>query len=177
MKKIVSIIGIILIFFLLYFLQINFFSWFNIAGVKPNLFVILVMCTGLYIGKKVAMPLGFIMGFYLDLLTNKQIGISAITYMFIGFLGKIFDNNFSKDNKITILLMVVGSTIIFETIIYFYTVINNLLPLEILGFLKILFIEVIFNVLLTIILYPIIKRIGDFWEDTFKNTKKVSKYI
>ena len=51
MKKILSTIIIFLIFILIYFLQSNFFSWFNIAGIKPNLFIILVLMVGLFVGK------------------------------------------------------------------------------------------------------------------------------
>ena len=54
LRKTISILGIIFAFFVLYFLQINFFNWFNIAGVKPNLFVVLVLYLGLFLGKNFA---------------------------------------------------------------------------------------------------------------------------
>lgn len=95
----------------------------------------------------------------------------------IGFLGGYFDKNFSKDSKITILLMVAGSTVLFETIVYIYTTIRNIIPMQILGFIKILLIEVIFNVLLTIILYPLIRKMGYFFENTFKKRKTLTRYF
>lgn len=52
MKKTITIISIILVFFLIYFLQANFFTWFNIAGIMPNLYVILVLFIGLFIKRK-----------------------------------------------------------------------------------------------------------------------------
>lgn len=52
MKKTVTIISIILTFFLIYFLQSNFFTWFNIAGIMPNLYVILVLFIGLFMKRK-----------------------------------------------------------------------------------------------------------------------------
>lgn len=177
LKKTISIIGIIITFFLLYFLQINFFSWFNIAGIKPNLFVVLVLCIGLFIGKNYAIPLGFVIGIYLDVLAGRQIGISAIIYAAIGFLGGYFDKNFSKDSKITILMMVAGSTVLFETVVYLYTIARNQIPIQILGFIKILLIEVIFNILLTIIVYPLIKKIGYTFEHIFKSKKILTRYF
>lgn len=177
LKKTFSIIGLILIFFIIYFLQINFFNWFNIAGVKPNLFVVLVLCIGLFIGRNVAIPFGFIIGIYLDVLTSSQIGISAIMYAVIGFLGGYFDKNFSKDSKITILLMVAGSTLLFETVVYIYTIARNLVPLQLFGFIKILVIEVLFNILLTIILYPLIRSTGYFLENIFKKKKVLTRYF
>lgn len=86
----------------------------------------------------------------------------------IGFLATYFDKKVSKDSKITILLMVAGSTILFETVVYIYSCVVYLVPMQIIGFIKILFIEVLFNVLLTIILYPIIKKTGYFFESSFK---------
>lgn len=177
MKKVLSILGIIITFYILYFLQINFFSWFNIAGVKPNLFIVLILCLGLFIGKNMAMIIGFIMGIYLDILTGKQIGIYSIMLVVIGFCGGYFDKNFSKDSKLTILLMVAGATIIFETAVYIYTCVNYTIPVQMLGFIKIVLIETVFNILLTIILYPLIRKSGYFFEETFKKNRILTRYF
>lgn len=128
-------------------------------------------------GRNVAMPFGFFIGIYLDILTGKQIGISAIMYSVIGFLGGYFDKNFSKDSKITIILMVVGTTILFETVVYLYTIARNQIPIQLFGFVKILVFEVIFNILLTIILYPAIKSVGYYAENIFKKKKFLTRYF
>ena len=51
MKKAVSILLMFIAFLIIYFLQVNFFTWFNIAGVMPNLFVVLILVIGLFAGK------------------------------------------------------------------------------------------------------------------------------
>ena len=145
MKKTISIICLILTFFIIYFLQVNFFSWFNIAGVKPNLFIIFILCIGLFIGKRVAIPFGILTGLYLDILTGSQVGISAILYCLIGFSGEYLEKNFSKDSQITILLMVAGATFSYELVLYIYNIIRNAIPLEIRGVTKILIIEIIWR--------------------------------
>ena len=43
MKRIFVTLCILIIFLILYLLQSNFFTWFNIAGVKPNWFILLVL--------------------------------------------------------------------------------------------------------------------------------------
>ena len=111
------------------------------------------------------------------MLTGRQIGISAIIYAAMGLLGVYFDKNFSKDSKITILLMVAGSTVLFETVNYIYTITRNGIPLQLFGFLKIIILEVIFNVLLTIILYPLIKSVGYSLENIFKKKKILTRYF
>lgn len=52
MKKTITIMCLILSFFVIYFLQANFFTWFNIAGIMPNLYVILVLFIGLFMKRK-----------------------------------------------------------------------------------------------------------------------------
>ena len=177
MKKVISIICLILVFFIIYFLQINFFSWFNIAEVKPNLFVILVLFIGLFCNKKVAAVFGFFIGIYLDILTSKQVGISSITFAFLGYFGGFLDKSFSKESKITIILMVLGSTFAYEIIVYIYSTISNNVPFDILGFNRIMLIELVFNVLLTIILYPIIKNCGNILERIFKSKNTATLFL
>ena len=86
MKKILSTIIILLIFILIYFLQSNFFNWFNIAGVKPNLFIILVLITGLFVGKIYGATTGIVLGLLLDFFIGKKLGLYAIQLGLAGLL-------------------------------------------------------------------------------------------
>lgn len=175
MKKFLGILGCILAFLIIYFLQVNFFNWFTIAGIKPNLFVVLVLVLGLFGGKKVGTIMGLIFGIYLDILIGKSIGFSGIVLMGIGLAGGYLDKTFSKDSKITIILTVVGGTVIFELFTYIYNVLRFNTLFEFITFSKILFIELIFNILLTIILYPLIQKLGDKLENTFKENKILTR--
>ena len=62
MKKIISVLGIVIIFLSIYFLQSNFFSWFNIYSIKPNLFMIFVIFLGLFLGKEYGLTFGILLG-------------------------------------------------------------------------------------------------------------------
>ena len=53
MKKISIIIALIITFFIIYCLQVNIFSTFTIAGVKPNLFIMYVLFIGLFANQAV----------------------------------------------------------------------------------------------------------------------------
>ena len=177
MKKAIINISFIIIFLILYFLQINFFTWFRLAGIMPNLFIILVLFIGLFSGKVMGITYGLIFGILLDLFVGKKIGVTAIGLGIIGAIGGILDKNFSKDSRITIMIMNIGTTIIYEVIIYIinYFVLDT--NIEILNFIKILFIEVIFNTILTIILYPLIQKFGNYIENEFKGTKILTRYF
>jgi len=86
MKKILSIIIIFLTFIFIYLMQANFFIWFNIAGVKPNLFIILALFIGIFIGKAYGLSIGIILGLTLDFFIGKAVGINAVVLGIAGIL-------------------------------------------------------------------------------------------
>ena len=177
MKKIITVIALIITFLILYFLQANFFSWFTIAGVKPNLFIIFILFISLFAGMKVGISAGIIAGLFLDIVIAKNIGINAIMLGVIGIIGGYFDKNFSKESKITIMLMVIGSTAIFEIGSYLLQIVQLSIYVEILPFINILWVEVLYNTILAIILYPMMQKLGYKIEDTFKEQKILTRYF
>lgn len=177
MKKVTAIVGMILSFFIIYFLQSNFFTWFSIAKIKPNLFVILVLFIGLFAGKKIGVILGFIFGVIIDLLIGRTVGMSGMLLAFVGFLGEYFDKNFSKESRFTIMLMVFGSTILYEVCSYLFNVFRLGIQFEFYSFIKILLIEALYNILIVIIIYPIFQKIGYAIENTFKIKSVLTRYF
>lgn len=177
MKNTLIVIGIIVLFLILYFFQINFFNWFTIAGISPNPFVILVLFVGLFAGKRVGIPIGIVLGLALDFFIGKKIGISGIMLGIIGALGGFLDKNFSKDSRITIILMTMGCTFIYEIGSYLlnYFIISS--AIEIIPFLKIVVIEIIYNSILVIIFYPLLQKVGYYIEEAFRGRKILTRYF
>ena len=95
----------------------------------------------------------------------------------IGFVGMIFDKNFSKENRITLIVMVILSTIVFETGEYLVSFFINKFDLEIITFIQILLIECLYNSILTIILYPLIQNLGNRVETEYKGNKILTRYF
>ena len=160
MKKVIINLLLILSLLIIYFLQSNLFNWFTISGIMPNLFVIFVLFVGLFTNRITGIVYGVVLGLILDLVIGMQVGVNAVGYGIIGFLSATFDKNFSKDSRATIMFMVLGTTIIFEVVTY---ILNNIIlvrNLEIFNFIKILSIEVIYNLIITIIIYPLIQKLG-----------------
>lgn len=177
MKKFLIIVSLILTFFLIYFLQINIFNNLTIAGIKPNLFVIFVLFVGLFANSTLGIAMGIFVGLVLDFLYGKSIGISAVMYCIIGYLGTYFDKNFSKENKLTIIFMVAGATLIFELGTYFLNSIILNFDREFYYFTKIVLIEIVYNVLLSIILYPLIQKAGYTIDRNFKRNNILTRYF
>ncbi|MBP3831100.1 MAG: rod shape-determining protein MreD [Clostridia bacterium] len=177
MKKFIINIIIIITFVIIYILHSNLFTWFKIAGVMPNLFVIFVLFIGLYANKYMGVTYGIIFGLLLDLFLSRNIGISAIMLGIVGIIGVVFDKNFSKENRITLIVMVILSTIVFETGEYLVSFFINKFDLEIITFIQILLIECLYNSILTIILYPLIQNLGNRVETEYKGNKILTRYF
>lgn len=177
MKKVFINMALILIGFIIYFLQANFFSWFTIGGVKPNLFVIYILFIGLFGNRSIGIIYGSIYGIFLDLLFEEKVGSNLLGLVLIGIIATLFDKNFSKDSRITIMFMVFGSTIIFEIVTYFTNYVLYSVNVEILNFILILTIEIIYNILITIIIYPLIQKFGYYIENEYKGNKILTRYF
>lgn len=176
MKKAIAIISLIIAFFVIYFLQTNFFTWFTISGIMPNLFVIFVLFIGLFVGKKMGFAFGIIFGFVIDFLLGRSIGISAFLLAIIGLASEYLEKSFSKDSKLMIMLTVAVGTMLFEIGYYIFKIIKWNATFEFLLFIKILLIEVLFNIILTIIIYPLIQNLGNKLEEIFKPKKMLTRY-
>ena len=177
MKRVISVVVLLIVFLIIYFLQANFFNWFTISGIKPNLFIIYILFIGLFAGKKLGLVLGILFGFFIDVVIGRQIGISGIMLGIIGLIGEYLDKNFSKESRITIMIMIACSTIIYEVGCYIFNIITLEMNLEIISFARILLIEVIYNLLITIIIYPIMQKTGHAIEEIFKTKNILTRYF
>ena len=177
MKKTISIVILIISFLIIYFLQANIFTLFTIAGVQPNLFVIFVLFIGLFAGKKIGVILGIFFGLFLDIIIGRQISISCVMFGIIGIIGEYFDKNFSKESRITIMFMIMGTTIIYEVACYIFNILSLDINVEVIIFAKILLLEIIYNLIITIIIYPIMHKLGYILEEVFKSKSILTRYF
>lgn len=177
MKKVIINLAIIMFFIFTYILQANFFTDFKIAGVMPNLFIILILYIGLFMGRNYGIIYGIIFGILIDTFISKQIGYTSIMLAFVGVIANIFDRNFSKDSRITLMAMVGITTAIYETGMYILKYIFLGTNMEIIAFVEILLLEIIYNIILTIIIYPLIQSTGYDVEEIFKGSKILTRYF
>ncbi len=177
MRKIFINITLILIGFLCLFLQTNFFSWFTIHGISPNLFIIYILFIGLFGSKSMGIIYGSVCGIILDLLFKQNVGINLTGLVIVALMGIMFNKNFSKDSKITIIFMIFCSTIVFEVVLYFLNYAIYSINIEMTSFIKILVIETIYNIILSIILYPLLQKFGYYIENEYKGDKILTRYF
>lgn len=177
MKKILIHIALIMTFIIIYLSQTIFFNQFTIAGIMPNLFIILMLFIGLYMGRTIGIIYGIIYGIFIDIWIGKTLGLTSIGLAVIGVVSGLLDKTFSKDSRLTVLLMGSICTIIYEVALYFMQYMTMGINVEILQFIKILFVEVIYNMIIIIILYPLMKITGYEIENEIKGDKILTRYF
>lgn len=129
-------------------------------------------------GRKYGLCFGLCFGFMIDCLIGRNIGITSIMLSIVGLIGGYIDKNFSKDSRITVMMMVAITTIIFEIgqyIIQYFVLSYN--TLEIIELIKMTVIEAIYNIIITIIIYPLIKKYGYYIENNFKESNVLTRYF
>lgn len=177
MRKILIHTLLIVTFVIIYLLQSIFFSHFTIAGIMPNMFVILMLFIGLYMGRTMGCIYGIIFGVFIDIWIGKTLGLTSIALALIGILSGALEKTLSKDSRITVLLMGIIVTIVYEIILYFLQYVTLGINIETLNFVKTLLVEVIYNMLLLIILYPLIRNVGYEIENEIKGEKILTRYF
>lgn len=120
---------------------------------------------------------GIAFGLYIDIVLGKNVGISALVLGIIGILGEILSKNFSKDSRFIVMFMVIVTTAIYEIAVYVLTMLRTGGTIEVFAFSKILAVEILFNTLITIIIYPIIKKAGYYVENLFDDKYILTRYF
>ena len=120
---------------------------------------------------------GISVGIFIDIWIGKNMGFTSIALAIVGLLSGVLDKTLSKDSRITVLLMGIISTIVYEVILYFLQYMLLGINVEVLSFIKILLIEVVYNMLIVIILYPLIKNVGYEIENEVKGDRILTRYF
>ena len=75
------------------------------------------------------------------------------------------------------MFMVLGVTLIYVMIVYILNYIIFSTNVEFINFIRILAIEIIYNLILVIILYPLIQKFGYAIENEYKGNKILTRYF
>ena len=114
-KYILVVLAIVIVGFLL---QTTVFPHMELAGVTPNIMVIIITSYGLMRGRKQGMIIGFCSGLILDFFSGTTFGLYAILYLYLGFLWSVQKrSSFGDDIKLP--LAVIGlSDLIYGIVVF-----------------------------------------------------------
>lgn len=114
-KSVVGMAGTLYVAFLL---QTGLFARFALAGITPNLLLVVTAMFGFFLGTKYGMVAGFMGGLMLDVYSGSYFGMYALIYTYIGLMNGLLSLVFYGDDIKLPLFLVGGSDFIFGLIIY-----------------------------------------------------------
>lgn len=157
MKRCITIGIIIVICFLL---QCTVFHYIELAGVVPNLLLIVTMSFGLMRGRREGLLVGFFSGLLIDIFFGSILGPYAFIYMTLGYGNGFFHRIYYVEDVLLPMIMISLNDFIYNIIIYvvFFLMRNRL---DFLGYLKdVMLPEMIYTILITLFFYKILVRIN-----------------
>lgn len=145
-----------------YLFQSNILQYIALAGVVPNLFIILIVSISYMRGQNEAMAVAVVCGLLVDCTYGDVIGLYTLFYLIIAFLNGFFHLIY-YDEDYTIPLILIGvSDFLFNFLCYlsdfllrnrlhfFYYLKNIILP------------ELVYTVLVSIVVYKLLHSINGF---------------
>ncbi len=108
-RKLLVLAAVILLGFLL---QTAVFSRFEMAGVVPNVLIIIVSACGFRRGSLTGLFVGFFCGLLLDIYGSPHFGMFTLIYLLIGYFNGVFRSFFySGDIKLPLLFIALSDLI------------------------------------------------------------------
>ncbi len=157
MKRCITIGIIIVVCFLL---QSTIFHYMELAGVVPNLMLIVTMSFGLMRGRREGMLVGFFSGLLIDIFFGSVLGPYAFIYMTMGYANGFFHRIYYVEDVLLPMLMITLNDFIYNVIIYLiYFLLRNRLDFgEYL--LTVILPEMIYTIIITLFFYKLLVRIN-----------------
>lgn len=153
MKRNITFALLIIICFVL---QSTIFRSLSFGGIGPNLLIVLTASLGFMRGRKTGIAVGFFSGILVDIFFGEVLGFYALIYMYIGFFNGLFKKIFYPEDIKLPLILITASDFLYSFLIY-------LLLFLLRGkfqigyyFTNIIFPEIVYTIVITIFLYPII---------------------
>lgn len=157
MKRFIVTVLLILLCFLL---QCTVFHALAFGGIVPNLLIVLTASFGFMRGEKTGLLIGFFCGLLVDIFFGDSIGFYSLLYMYIGYMNGKFCTIFHpQDIKLPIILILASDC--------FYGLITYVILFLLRSrfefgyyFVHIILPEIVYTIVVTIFLYPLILSIN-----------------
>ncbi len=164
-----------LIIIVCYLLQTTLFRTLSFASISPNILIVVVSSFGFMRGRKEGMWIGFFCGLLLDIFNGGVLGFYALLYMYVGYANGMFRKLFYPDDIKLPLLLITGSDVAVNLVIYFFMFLfRNRFNLSY-YFFKIILPELVYTMIVTIFLYIILLKINQKLEAVEK--RSASKFV
>lgn len=167
-RRIVMAVIVILCFVL----QSTLMKGISLAGISPNLLIIITSSYGFMRGKKNGLLVGFFCGLLTDIFFGEVIGFYAIIYMYIGYANGMFHRIFfPEDIKLPLFLITVSDFAYgFAVYVLLYLLRGRFdLPYYLL---HVIAPETVYTIVMTVIVYPLNLKINRKFDEIEKRSEK-----
>ncbi len=143
-----------------FLLQCTLLQLISIGSITPNLLVILCISMGFLRGKKTGLFVGFFCGFLVDLFYGSLFGFYALIYMYLGYCAGFGCQIFYDDDwKVPLCLVGIGDLAYSLAVYGLQFLLRGRLGFGV-YFYRIMVPELLYTVLLTILVYPVLYKIN-----------------
>ena len=139
-----------------FLLQCTVFRSLSFSGIIPNLSIIVTASYGFMRGRKSGLFVGFFSGLLMDIFFGDILGFYALVYMYIGYLNGIFRKLFYPEDIKLPIALIVGSDFIYNVCIYILTFFLKGRFHISFYFMNIIIPEMVYTIIVTCILYPLL---------------------
>ncbi|MFA9377170.1 MAG: rod shape-determining protein MreD [Lachnotalea sp.] len=138
-------------------LQCTLFKTLSLAFIAPNLLIVVTSSFGFMRGKKEGLIIGFFSGLLIDIFYGDALGFYALIYMYIGYVNGFFNKIFYDEDIKLPMVLITLSDLFYGLIIYLFLFLLRARLDFGYYFIHIIMPEVIYTVVVTIVLYRIIR--------------------
>ena len=169
MKRKIVVALMILICFLL---QCTVFKSLAFGGIVPNLMIILTSSFGFMKGRKHGLIIGFFSGLLIDIFFGEVIGFYSLIYMYIGYGNGVFNKIFYPEDIKLPIALISGSEMNYGFTSYFLLFLLRSRFQFAYYFIHVILPEIVYTILITMILYPLILWINQKLEKSEQRSAK-----
>ena len=159
---------IALLIIICFILQCTVFQALNLAGISPNLLLIVTTSLGFMRGEREGMAVGFFCGLLVDIFFGALFGFYTLLYLFLGYGSGLFHMMFYDEDIKLPMVWIALSELVYGLSVYFFMylmrsrfdfgfyLIHVILP------------ELVYTVVVTLVLYRLIRRLNrmlERWEE------------
>ncbi|MDE6202236.1 MAG: rod shape-determining protein MreD [Lachnospiraceae bacterium] len=169
MRRFIVSVFMIVICFLF---QTTVFQGIDFGGIVPNLMIVLTASFGFMRGERTGLIMGFACGFLADVFFGNVLGLNAMIYMYIGYANGKFNRIFYQEDIKLPLGLILLSDLAYG-FLYYITLFLMRGRFNIgYYFMHIILPEVVYTILVTLLLYPLVLWINKKLEELEKRSAR-----
>lgn len=173
LKKILTVIYIILLIMLVLFLQFFVIDNKTLFGIKPNLILITVIVVSLWYGVYTGTFFSFVIGICTDFMFGNTTGMFTVAYTLTGAITGFINYNYRKENKMSLVYVTFIFTAIFELIQYIQYLLVTHTYSSLFYFIKQVIMSSLLNTIIVFIIYGAIYKIVDKFESNLRRQSAI----